>query len=31
MRYQNKPLPSLWDKALESPFGYEGKCLPRKV
>lgn len=31
MRYQDKPLPSLWDKALESPFGYEGQCLPRKI
>jgi len=30
MRYQSTPLPSLWEKALESPFGYEGQCLPRK-
>lgn len=31
MQYQSEPLPSLWGKALESPFGYEGQCLPRKL
>lgn len=30
VQYQEKIAPSLWEKALESPFGYEGQCLPRK-
>ncbi len=31
LKYQDDPLPSLWSRALESPFGYEGQCLPRKT
>lgn len=30
VQYQDRLAPSLWQKALESPFGYEGQCLPRK-
>ncbi|RJX71397.1 DUF3131 domain-containing protein [Vibrio sinensis] len=30
LTYKDNPAPSLWEKALESPFGYEGQCLPRK-
>lgn len=31
LTYLDNPPVSLWDKALESPFGYEGQCLPRKT
>lgn len=30
LQYQDNLAPSLWEKALQSPFGYEGQCLPRK-
>ena len=30
LQYKDQLAPSLWEKALESPFGYEGQCLPRK-
>ncbi|MCP4325174.1 MAG: DUF3131 domain-containing protein [Alteromonadales bacterium] len=30
LTYKKNVAPSLWEKALESPFGYEGQCLPRK-
>ncbi|MFA0085695.1 DUF3131 domain-containing protein [Vibrio sp. 10N.261.51.F12] len=30
LTYKDKPVPSLWEKALETPFGYEGQCLPRE-
>ncbi len=30
LKYKDTLAPSLWEKALESPFGYEGQCLPRK-
>ncbi|MGF1724051.1 DUF3131 domain-containing protein [Photobacterium nomapromontoriensis] len=30
LQYKDNIAPSLWEKALESPFGYEGQCLPRK-
>ena len=30
LTYKDNVAPSLWEKALESPFGYEGQCLPRK-
>ena len=30
LKYQDNVAPSLWERALESPFGYEGQCLPRK-
>nr|WP_245903353.1 hypothetical protein [Photobacterium indicum] len=30
LTYKDNIAPSLWDKALETPFGYEGQCLPRK-
>ncbi|MGF1736295.1 DUF3131 domain-containing protein [Photobacterium satsumensis] len=30
LKYKDNVAPSLWEKALESPFGYEGQCLPRK-
>ncbi|MGF1806362.1 DUF3131 domain-containing protein, partial [Aliivibrio sifiae] len=30
LTYKDNVVPSLWEKALESPFGYEGQCLPRK-
>ncbi|MCL1049293.1 DUF3131 domain-containing protein [Shewanella abyssi] len=31
LQYQATTAPSLWEKALQSPFGYEGQCLPRKT
>ena len=30
LTYKDNVPPSLWEKALETPFGYEGQCLPRK-
>lgn len=30
LKYHDDIAPSLWEKALESPFGYEGQCLPRE-
>ncbi|MGF1730025.1 DUF3131 domain-containing protein [Photobacterium kasasachensis] len=30
LQYKDNLAPSLWEKALQSPFGYEGQCLPRK-
>jgi hypothetical protein len=30
LTYQEEPAPSLWEKALESSFGYESQCLPRQ-
>ena len=30
LKYNDNTAPSLWERALESPFGYEGQCLPRK-
>ncbi|EAS43700.1 DUF3131 domain-containing protein [Photobacterium profundum] len=30
LTYKDNVAPSLWEKTLETPFGYEGQCLPRK-
>lgn len=30
LTYKDDVAPSIWEKALETPFGYEGQCLPRK-